>query len=133
MKSADFRNEAVAIAVAVGSAALTFAIVGLAKRAFSQIDGTVLVASMLLPLVVYFIASGKLTEFKAPGGIEAKFAETAKETVGPASETIVYDDPQIVAREGGVRKLLARKARENRPVTAGRHDDDDRRRDSIHA
>jgi hypothetical protein len=48
---------------------------------------------MLLPLVAYFIASGKLTEFKAPGGIEARFAATAKDTVRPASETIAYDDP----------------------------------------
>lgn len=85
MNGADFRNEAGAIVVAVGSAALTFAIVGLAKRAFTRIDDTVLVAWMLMPLVAYFIASGKLTEFKAPGGIEAKFAETAKETVRSTS------------------------------------------------
>jgi CBS domain-containing protein len=119
MESADFRNEAVAIAVAAGSVALAFAVVGLAKRAFPQIEGPVLVTLMLLPLVAYLIASGKLTEFKAPGGIEARFAATAKDTVRPASETIAYDDPQIVAREGGVRKLLARKAREidqSRPV-----------------
>jgi hypothetical protein len=105
MKSADFLNEAGAVAVDVGSAALTFAIVGLAKRALSQIVGTVLVALMLLQLVAYFICSSKLIEFKAPGGIEAKFTETAKETVRSISETIVYDDLQIVAREGGVRKL----------------------------
>jgi hypothetical protein len=86
MKSADFRNEAVAIVVAVGSAALTFAIVGPAKWAFTQIDGTVLVA-LMLPPVAYFIASGKLTEFKAPGGIEAKFAETAK-TISTTSTNI---------------------------------------------
>ena len=61
MNGADFRNEAGAIVVAVGSAALTFAIVGLAKRAFTRIDDTVLVALMLMPLVAYFIASGKLT------------------------------------------------------------------------
>jgi hypothetical protein len=35
MKSADFRNEA----VAAGSVTLAFAVVGLAKRAFPQIEG----------------------------------------------------------------------------------------------
>ncbi|XIA62099.1 hypothetical protein ACFIOY_20745 [Bradyrhizobium sp. TZ2] len=39
MKSADFRNEAVAIAVAAGSVTLAFPVVGLAKRAFPQIEG----------------------------------------------------------------------------------------------
>ncbi|XIA62098.1 hypothetical protein ACFIOY_20740 [Bradyrhizobium sp. TZ2] len=70
---------------------------------------------MLLPLVAYFIASGKLTEFKAPGGIEARFAATAKDTVRPASETIAYDDPHRGA--GGWRPEAAgAEGTGNRPV-----------------
>jgi hypothetical protein len=118
MKSAGVRKEMVAIAIAVGSVALAFAIGYLAQRNFTQMRDPGLVALMLLPFVAYLIASGRMTEFKAPG-FGAKFVQTAKETVRPASETIAYDDPHIVAREGGVRKLLARKAREidqSRPV-----------------
>jgi len=55
---------------------------------------------MLLPVVVYFIASGNLTELGA-FGFAAKFAKTAKEPVSP--EMISYDDTQIV----GLRKLVA--------------------------
>src|SRR5262249_15607701 len=43
----------------------------------------------------------------------------ASETIVPVSETIAYADPQIVARGGGLRKLLAQKAREydsSRPI-----------------
>jgi hypothetical protein len=89
------------------------------------IEGPVLIALMLLPLSVYFVTSGKLTELKVLGAASAKFLrkteETAKETVRSVSEStlIAYDDPHIVTREGGVRKLLASKGRENpqsRPV-----------------
>ena len=106
MKSTDVRKEAVAIALAVGSVALAFAVVGLAKWEFDGIKDIVgpVMTLMLLPVGVYFVASGKLTELGA-FGVAARFAQTAKEIVKP--EVITYDDLQIVAR-GGVRKLLAK-------------------------
>jgi hypothetical protein len=117
MKSAALRNDAVAIAFGVVWLALAFVVVGLAERieGYALIDGPVLIALMLLPLVVYFVASGKLTRLKGLG-FEAKFAEKAEETVRPAAP-IAYNDPQIVAREG-VRKLLAqvRQINKSRPV-----------------
>ena len=63
---------------------------------------------MLIPFLVYLIASGKLAEFKAPGGIEAKFARAAAESVSAASQTVAYNDPQVVAKES-VRSLIDRK------------------------
>jgi len=105
------RNEWPAIVTAIASVALGLVVVWLAKTLLGSIDGSVLIALVLLPLLVYLITSGKLAEFKAPGGIEAKFAQAAAESVSPASETIAYDDPQVVAKEG-VRNLLDRKARE---------------------
>jgi hypothetical protein len=64
MKSADLRNETVAIAFAVGWMALLFADVWLARWwfGFDHIEGPVLIALMLMPVCVYFVASGKLTE-----------------------------------------------------------------------
>src|SRR5262245_14251172 len=111
-------SESVAIAIAIGSVALGVIVVWLAKSAVDSLEGSVLIALVLLPFLVYLISSGKLAEFKAPGGIEAKFVEAAKESVTAVSGTISYDDPQVVAKVN-VGDLLKRKAGEidqSRPV-----------------
>jgi CBS domain-containing protein len=105
------RSEWSAVVVAIGSVAIGLAVVWLAQRFVQPIEGSVLIALMLLPFFVYLIASGKLAEFKAPGGIEAKFAQAAAESVRPASETVAYDDPQVIAKET-IRSLLDRKTKE---------------------
>lgn len=110
-KTSQSKSEGVAIGIAVGSLVLGFMVVWLARTLIASIDGSVLIALILLPLIVYLSASGKLAEFKAPGGIEAKFAQAAAESVSPASETVAYDNPQVVAKEG-VRNLIERKAKE---------------------
>src|SRR5262245_31281700 len=124
MKSTDVRNDAVAIALAVGSVVLAFVVVVLAKRGFHEnikdIGGPVMML-MLLPVGVYLVASGRITELGA-FGVTAKLAKTAKEIVKP--EMIPYDYPQIV----GLRKLLAAKQEidQSRPgvmkMTIGRKD-----------
>ena len=40
-----------------------------------------LIAILLLPLLVYLLASGRLSELKTPGGLEAKFREISKRKV----------------------------------------------------
>jgi CBS domain-containing protein len=111
-------SESTAIAFAIGSVALGMMVVWLAKYAVDSLEGSVLIALVLLPLVVYLISSGKLAEFKAPGGIEIKFVEAAKEPVTSVSETISYEDLEIVAK-ASVTDLLKSKAGEidqSRPV-----------------
>lgn len=105
------KSEWVAVWIAIGALALGFIVVWLARAVIQSIDGSVLIALIILPLLVYLSASGKLAEFKAPGGIEAKFARAAAESVSPASETVAYDNPQVVAKEA-VRSLIERKATE---------------------
>ncbi len=105
------KSEWPALWIAIGSLVLGFIVVWLARTVIESVDSSVLIALILLPLFVYLSASGKLAEFKAPGGIEAKFAQAAEESVSPASETVAYDDPQIIAKEG-VRNLIERKAKE---------------------
>jgi CBS domain-containing protein len=113
-----WRGECIAIAIAIGSVALGMLVVRLAKSADASLESSVLIALVVLPLLVYLVSSGRLAEFKAPGGIEAKFVEAARESVTAASGTISYENPQIVAR-ASVADLLKRTAGEidqSRPV-----------------
>lgn len=47
-------------------------------------DGVTFIALMVLPLVVYGVASGMVAEFSAPGGWGAKFRDVAGNAVDPA-------------------------------------------------
>lgn len=85
-----------------------------------QIDrDTVYVAVLLIPALVYMIVSGRITEFKGPGGLAAKFAEAAKEAVSAASEKVEpsIEQMQTIAKDS--RQELERKRREineSRPI-----------------
>jgi CBS domain-containing protein len=117
-KARLWRSECIAIAVAIGSVALGMLVVRLAKSTDARLESSVLIVLMVLPVLVYLVGSGRLAELKAPGGIKAKFVETASESVTTVSETISYENPQIVAR-ASVADLLKRKAGEidqSRPV-----------------
>jgi hypothetical protein len=113
MKRADLRKQMVAIALAVLWLAVAFVVVWLAEI-FDRIEGApsppvliegpVLIALMLLPLGVYFVASGKLTWFKVAGLLEAGFAEKAEKI----ATTIDFNDLQKVGR-----KQLEAQARQN--------------------
>jgi hypothetical protein len=116
-KSASLRKEAVATVLAVVWTAFAFLIVKLARDYYLNIESPVLIALVLLPLIVYFVHSGKLTELKVLGAASAKFNATGNERPVSESTLIAYDDPHIVTLEGGVRKLLASKAKNpQRPV-----------------
>ncbi len=79
----------------------------------------VFVSVLVLPVLIYLIVSGRLKEFKGPGGLEAKFAETATETVNPAYESVEpsTEEMQVAAKEG-FRALQKRKQDldESRPI-----------------
>jgi hypothetical protein len=78
-----------------------------------KIEGdAVFVSLLLIPLLVYAIISGKLEELKGPGGLEAKFAKAASESVSIASEEIKpsVEEMQMVSKESV--KFLERKQRE---------------------
>jgi hypothetical protein len=109
--SSQSKNELAALSIAVGALALGFIVVWLARTVIQSIDSSVLIALIILPLLVYLSASGKLAEFKAPGGIEAKFIRAGAESVSPASEMVAYDNPQVVSKDE-VRRLMERKAKE---------------------
>ena len=114
--ASQIHREWRAIGAAGGFVIVGFLVVWLARTMIQPLESSVLIALIVLPLVVYLSVSGKLAQFKA-GGIEAKFAEIATESVSSASETISYNDLQVVAKEG-VRGLMEKKEEidESKPV-----------------
>lgn len=91
-------------------ASLIFIAVGLLVISFAKaldIEGDALYVSLLLlPAILYLILSGRVSELKGPGGLEAKFVKVAGTSVDFTSETIEpsLEDFQMV-QKGGVRAL----------------------------
>src|SRR5262245_34641703 len=114
MKSAALRKEMVAIALAVIWLAIAFVVLGLAEL-FDRwppkvlIEGPVLIALMLLPLGVYFVASGKLTWFKV-AGLEAGFDQKAAKF----ATQIDVNEVQTFGRK--LLEAQARQSDQSRPV-----------------
>lgn len=58
----------------------------------------VFVSMLLLPVLIYMIVSGKLSEFKAPGGLEAKFVSVANHPVEElASQRVEFVKEDMVS------------------------------------
>lgn len=56
---------------------------------------SVFIAMLLLPLIVYLVVSGRISELKTPGGLEAKFRKAAEAIVAPESEKVEPEDVQV--------------------------------------
>ena len=87
--------------IIAGALALVVAVtllVGL-KKYLDTIDGTVFVALLLLPLIVYAVGSGRLEQFSAPGGWGATFRDTANATV--RTQNIIEEAEKLQAVEKG--------------------------------
>ena len=95
-------GESKAILAAILFLLLGFVVVWVVK-AVLKIEGDIAYITLIfVPILIYAIYSGKLEEFKGPGGIEAKFAKAANESVSPASEELSpsVEEMQIVEKEG---------------------------------
>ena len=119
MKKQTQHRERRAIIIALIFLLLGILAVWLAKQ-FLDIEGdAIFVTILLVPTLVYLIVSGRLTELKTPGGLEAKFAGIADQSVEPISETIESSvrDMEIMVK-GGVRELQkqTRRLDESRPI-----------------
>lgn len=109
-KQKDLECRAIAISI-------LFSVIGCLVLWFTKsiigIQGdAVLVSLLLIPVLVYVIITGKLEEFKAPGGLEAKFVKVANESVSAASETVKpsVEDMQIIRKSSSA--LLDKKREE---------------------
>jgi len=87
-----------ALFIALGLAALWGA-----KTIVVALGDTVTIALLLMPIVIYFIATGRLSEFKAGGVLEAKFREVAEQRtiqLGSDRIAVVEEDMKVVPKSG---------------------------------
>jgi hypothetical protein len=124
----------------------TFLVAGLLvvwlAKAVIKIEGdAIFISLLLLPFLVYMVLAGKLEEFKAPGGLEARFAKVAEESVAPADQSIApsVQDLAIVEKRGlDELHALRRRVDESKPtvmtmVLGGNHGHDTHTREYIYA
>jgi hypothetical protein len=110
------RGEAVRnITVVVGSAILSLAMIGVAKSVLGIAESATLIALILVPLIVYGVVSGHLTEFKGPGGWSATFREVASK---PVELTEVVIEETAIIEKLGAQETLKQfdEAQAGRPV-----------------
>ena len=74
-------------------------------KRFSLGDSVTFLALMLLPMLTYGVASGKVQEFTAPGGWGAKFREVADNQVDAVPITVL--DGAFVAKGGSYQLIEA--------------------------
>jgi signal-transduction protein with cAMP-binding, CBS, and nucleotidyltransferase domain len=105
-------KELRAIGTAVLFLILGFFVLWLAKSIVHVEGDAVFISLLLIPILMYVIISGKLEELKGPGGLEAKFARAANESISTASEKVELstEEMQIVEKESV--ELLERKRQE---------------------
>lgn len=95
-------KEAAAVLISILFLALGFLAIWLTSSVLKIEGDAVFVSLLLIPILVYVIFSGRLSEIRAPGGLEAKFVDVAGRSVEPASEPIEAstEEMQVVAKEG---------------------------------
>jgi hypothetical protein len=103
------KKELRAILIAILFLALGLFVLWITKTLLNIEGDLIFVSLLFVPIIVYAIYSGKLEELKGPGGLEAKFARAANESVSVASEEVApsVEEMQIVVKEG--LNLLERK------------------------
>jgi CBS domain-containing protein len=112
-------KESRAIFIALFFLMLGIAIIIILKLLLKVTSDSITIALLILPLLVYLISSGRISEFKGPGGIEAKFSKTASEHVMIASENIEPSIEEMNAVEKESLQVLEKKRteiRENEPI-----------------
>lgn len=77
--AAALRSQQARAGMAAGCTLAAAVLVVVALRALEIAESPTIVTVLLIPLVVYGIASGRLREFTGPGGWGAKFAEVETE------------------------------------------------------
>ena len=85
------------LGIVLGGVVLSLLIIGIAKEGLKVSDQSVLIALVLVPLLIYGIVSGRLTEFKGPGGWGASFHAVAVDSVSFSKVDAVQ--PAIIDKE----------------------------------
>jgi CBS domain-containing protein len=79
-------QESIAILMSILLLALGFLAIWITKNVLKIEADAVFVSLLLIPIIIYMVFSGRLKEIRAPGGLEASFADVAEKSVGAAAE-----------------------------------------------
>lgn len=91
-------KEVKGLLVAILFLILGFLIIWVFKIMSISVGDAVFVSVLLIPVLVYMIVSGKLSEFKAPGGLEAKFVTVANRPVDElASQRVEFVKEDMIS------------------------------------
>ncbi len=74
-----------ALAASLLFIAIGFGAIVLVAKVADVKDGVVLATLLILPSVLYLLLSGRVSDFKGPGGLELKLAEVAQQPIPMAS------------------------------------------------
>lgn len=75
-------------------------ILTLVNKLLGSVDGSAFIAILLVPLIVYALASGRLAEFSGPGGWGAKFRSATTSQVETSDIIENVEELQAVEKEG---------------------------------
>jgi hypothetical protein len=114
-------RDGVAVLVSVIFVCLAIFGIHFARTLLGPIDNSILIALLVLPLLLYGIVSGRLTEFSGPGGWGAKFKEVANRPVDTSPDILKIDEMPVqeVEKESLAnlhQKIDAREIHTDRPL-----------------
>ena len=103
-------EELGAVVMGLGTLGLAMVVLIALNRLLGAVDGATFIGTMIVPLLVWALASGRLEEFSGPGGWGAKFREEARSLVEAGDLLTDVDELQLVEK-GSSRNLQRAVAR----------------------
>jgi len=96
-------RDASALAASILFLGLGFGAIYIVAQVADVKDGVVLAAVLIVPALLYLLLSGRVSDFKGPGGIEVRLSEVASQPIpmpnkDAASGTLSYERVRAVER-----------------------------------
>jgi len=111
-------RDLIAAATAVLFAVLGFAAIYVVAKVADVTDGAVLAVVLIVPALLYLMLSGRVNEFKGPGGLEVRLSEVAQQTIpvyGTAAHGGALAYEELRAVETGRRESFLRRIQDITP------------------
>ena len=112
-------RDLVAAATAVVFAVLGFAAIYVVAKVADVKDGGVLAVVLIVPALLYLMLSGRVNEFKGPGGLEVRLSATANRTIpvhGKDTPASALSYEELRAVETGRRESFMRRIHDITPT-----------------
>lgn len=114
-------KDAWAVAISATATLFFLGVLWVATKKLEITESATLIAVLILGVIIYGVASGRLTEFAGPGGWKAVFTEAAKDPVlpfgDPSAEQLIVSPIESIPK-GEVQNLVNRVAqkRDAKPI-----------------